>query len=48
MKYIIPEELVTALRAYLETRPYSEVVAGIQALSTLEPMPEPASEPEKK
>ena len=38
MKYELPEEILKGIINYLATRPYSEVVAGIQALQTLKPI----------
>jgi hypothetical protein len=38
MNYIISAELRQALLNYLESRPYSEVAAGVQALHNLQPL----------
>ncbi len=47
-KYIITEPVLAAIRAYLGTRPFDEVVEGMIALSNLEEvieeLPEPVAE----
>lgn len=35
-KYILPENVLMGILAYLESRPYKEVAAGIYELSRLE------------
>ena len=38
MKYELPEEILKGIINYLATRPYGEVVAGIQELQSLKPI----------
>lgn len=43
--YLLPEPLRAALLNYLQSRPYSEVAEGVQALNNLrEHTPHPVSE----
>jgi len=44
MKYYkLPENVLTGILEYLKNRPYAEVTQGIQALMTLEVIPDNAS-----
>ena len=38
MKYELPKEIRDGIIQYLATRPYGEVVAGIQELQSLKPI----------
>ena len=44
MKYELPKEIRDGILQYLMTRPYNEVVAGIQALSSLKQIDEPTKD----
>lgn len=37
-EYVIPQDLLDRIVAYLSSRPYAEVAGGIEALKALKPL----------